>query len=222
VLLVALIGMAIVTAAIFGINKWRSSRARTNAPITTPVSAPVSERTLTYWITVQKFRDKKPFQDPFTIPGEMIFEEDYQIRLSFSSPQTGHLYILNEGPVATAAPEFNVVFPSSTANSGSSLIAAGQVTQIPDASWLKFDAEQGTEKLWLVFSEDVVPELESLKEFAGRKTQGLITDPARNKEVQNFLNTHSESKPSIEKGERLTTLKSPGKLLVHAIRLEHH
>ena len=223
VLLVALIGMAIVTGAIFGISKWRASRARSIAPVTPPTAtAPVSERTLTYWITVQKFRDKKPFQEPFTIPGEMIFEEDYQIRLSFSSPQAGHLYILNEGPVAMSAPEFNVVFPTSTANKGSSLIAAGQVTQIPESSWLKFDAQQGTEKLWLIFSEDVVPELESLKEFASRQTQGLITDPAANKVVQNFLNTHSESKPIIEKGDRLTTLKSPGKLLVHPIKLEHH
>ena len=223
VLLIALLGMAIVTAGIFGISMWRASRDRSNASSTPPAApAPVSERTLTYWITVQKFRDKKPFKEPFTIPREMIFEEDYQIRLSFSSPQAGHLYILNEGPVATSAPEFNVVFPSSTANKGSSLIAAGQVTQIPESSWLKFDAQQGTEKLWLIFSEDVVPELESLKEFASRQTQGLITDPAANKVVQDFLNTHSGSKPTIEKGERLTTLKSPGKLLVHAIKLEHH
>ena len=223
VLLIALLGMAIVTAGIFGISMWRASRDRSNASSTSPAApAPVSERTLTYWITVQKFRDKKPFQEPFTIPREMIFEEDYQIRLSFSSPQAGHLYILNEGPVATSAPEFNVVFPSSTANKGSSLIDAGQVTQIPDQSWLKFDAQQGTEKLWLIFSEDVVPELESLKEFASRQTQGLITDPARNKVVQDFLNTYSETRPSVEKGERLTTLKSPGKLLIHAIKLEHH
>jgi len=223
VLLVALLGMAIFTAAIFGISKWRASRARSVAPVT-PLTATAqgSERTLTYWITVQKFRDKKPFRDPFTIPGEMIFEEDYQIRLSFSSPQAGHLYILNEGPVATAAPEFNVVFPSSTANKGSSLIEAGQVTQVPEQSWLKFDAQQGTEKLWLIFSEDVVPELETLKEFASRQTQGLVTDPAANKVVQNFLNTHSETRPAIDKGERLTTLKSSGKLLVHPIKLEHH
>ena len=221
VVMFALIGMAIVTAAIFGVNMWRSSRARSNIAVTAP-AAPATQRTLTYWITVQKFRDKKPFQEPFTIPGEMIFEEDYQIRLNFSSPQTGHLYILNEGPAATSAPEYNVVFPSPTANNGSSLLAAGQVTQIPDESWLKFDAQQGTEKLWLVFSEDAVPELETLKEFAGPQTQGLITDAARNKVVQNFLTTHSETKPTIEKGERLTTLKNPVKLLVHPIILEHH
>jgi serine/threonine protein kinase len=223
VLAIALIGMVIVTAAIFGINKWRASRARSNVSAAQPVAtAPVIERTLTYWITVQKFRDKKPFRDPFTIPGEMIFEEDYRIRLNFSSPQAGYLYILNEGPTETSTPEYNVVFPSPTANKGSSLIAAGQVTVIPEPSWLEFDAQQGTEKLWLIFSEDAVAELESLKEFANRQTQGLITNPARNKAVQNFLDTHSAVKPVVEKGERLTTLKNPGKLLVHPIKLEHH
>ena len=67
-----------------------------------------------------------------------------------------------------------------------------------------------------------MPELESLKEFASRQTQGLVTDPARNKMVQEFLQTHSEAKPTVEKGERLTTLKSSGKLLVYPIKLEHH
>ena len=223
VLVSLLIVMALGTAAIFAISMWRASRTRSNASVAPAALAPVvGERTLTYWITVQKFRDKKPFQEPFTIPGEMIFEQDYQIRLSFSSPQAGHLYILNEGPTPSAAPEFNVVFPSSTANQGSSLIAAQQVTQIPGQSWLRFDAQQGTEKLWLVFSEDAVPELEAVKEFAGPQTQGLIADPTRNKAVQQFLKTHSETKATVEKGERLTTLNSSGKLLVHAIKLEHH
>jgi serine/threonine protein kinase len=223
VLVIALVVMAVVTAAIFGVSKWRSLRARSSAVASsTVVPVAAGERTLTYWITVQKFRDRKPFQDPFTIPGEMIFEEDYQIRLSFSSPQGGHLYILNEGPTASAVPEFNILFPSSTAIKGSSLITADQITQIPEQSWLKFDAQQGTEKLWLVFSEEPVPELEAVKEFAGPQTQGLIADPARNKVVQTFLNTHSQTNPTIEKGERLTTLKIPAKLLVHTMKLEHH
>ncbi len=222
VLAIALVAIVIATAAIVGVNMWRSSRTRSNTSAVPPPVAVVGERTLTYWITVQKFRDKKPFQAPFTIPGEMIFEEDYQIRLSFSSPQAGHLYILNEGPAPSSAPEFNVVFPSSTANKGSSLIAAQQVTQIPEKSWLEFDAQQGTEKLWLVFSEDAVAELEAVKEFAGPQTQGLIADPVRNRAVHDFLQTHSKTKSTVEKGERLTTLKTPGKLLVHAIKLEHH
>ena len=60
VLAIALIGMAVVTAGIFAVNIWRSSRARTNPVVTPPV--PVEERILTYWITVQKFEGEGPFK----------------------------------------------------------------------------------------------------------------------------------------------------------------
>ncbi len=223
VLVYALIAMAIVTAAFFGISIWRASRARpAAAPSATPAT-PVAERSLTYWITVQKFRNGKPYQPPFTQPGEIIFEADYQIRVHIRSPQSGYLYVLNEGPPEAAAePEFVVVFPSSTANNGSAFLAAEQLVQIPEQTWLAFDTQQGTEKLWLVFSENAVPELEAVKTFVNRKARGLITDPAQNKVVQNFLTTHSATKPGYEKNATLTTLKAPGKLLVYAINLEHH
>jgi hypothetical protein len=225
VLAIALVVMAIVTAAIFGINMWRASRARTNASAITPVPppAPVAERILTYWITVQKYRNGRPFQNPFTQPGEMIFEADYRIRVNVRSPQSGHLYILNEGPPEGSAPvEFVMLFPSPTANAGSSRVAADQVVQIPEKSWFQFDAQQGTEKLWLVFSEEAVPEFENLKEFVNERSRGLITNSTRNKAVQDFLTTHSAPKPAHEKDDKQTTLKSAGKVLVYAINLEHH
>jgi serine/threonine protein kinase len=218
VLVFALIAMVVVTAAIFGINMWRSSRARNNAPAAT--TPPTAERALTYWITVQKFRNNRPYENPFKLPGEMIFERDYQIRLNVRSAQPGHLYILSEGP-SSAAPEFVFLFPSSTANQGSSLLGAAELVQIPQESWFKFDTQRGVETVWLVFAEEVVPELEALKEFASTRTGGLITDPAKNRDVQDFLTSHSAARPDVNRGE-LTTLKAPGPLLVYALRLEHH
>jgi hypothetical protein len=44
----------------------------------------------------------------------------------------------------------------------------------------------------------------------------------QNKLIQDFLTTHSATKPELEKGETLTTLKAPGKLLLYPVRLEHH
>jgi serine/threonine protein kinase len=214
--------MVLVTAAIFGISMWRSTRER--AKLVTPaaaVPATVGERKLTYWITVQKFKNGKPYQDPFPLAGEINFEATYQIRVNVQSPQAGHLYILNEGPASTE-PEFVVLFPSTTANEGSSLLAAAQTVQIPEKSWFQFDRQQGTEKLWLVFSAEPVPELENVKQYANRKAKGLIPSAAENKSVQNFLTQHSASKPESEPGETLTTLKSSGNLLVYALRLEHH
>jgi serine/threonine protein kinase len=220
VLAIALIGIALVTAGIFAVNIWRSSRAPSKSPVTTS-PAPAAERTLTYWITVQKFRNNKPYQDQFILAGEMNFEEDYRIRVSVRSPQSGYLYIFNEGPTA-GEPEYNVVFPSPTANNGSSHVSAEQLVQIPEQSWLRFDRQQGVEKLWLVFSEDALPELEAAKQFAGKQTQGEINDPAQNKAVQEFLKTHSANKPQSDKGEKLTTLKAAANLLVYPIKLEHH
>jgi serine/threonine protein kinase len=220
VVVIALLGMTIFTVAIFGINAWRASRARQNNSAVTP-AAPVAERTLTYWITVQKYKDGKPYQDPFTLAGEINFEQSYQIRVNVRSAQAGYLYVLNEGP-ESGQPEFVVVFPSVTANNNSPVLPAGQVVQIPEKTWLQFDKQQGVEKLWLVFSEDAVPELETARQYASRQTRNLITDAGQNKVVQSFLTTQSTTRPELEKGETLTTLKSAGKLLAYAIRLEHH
>lgn len=221
VLVFALIAMAVVTAAILGFNFWRSSLVRPANNVTSSVAPPV-ERTLTYWITVQKFKGGKAYQDPFPLAGEINFEANYRIRVHVRSPQPGYLYILNEGPTTTGAPEFVVLFPSETSNNSLSFLPAGQVVQIPEQSWIEFDEQQGVEKLWMVFSESAVPELEAAKQFANRQTRGLITDVAQNKTVQNFVTAASLPKTGAEKGDTLTTVKATGKLLVHAIKLEHH
>jgi hypothetical protein len=214
--------MLLVTAGIFGVNIWRSRRERAHEVTpATAVPATVAERTLTYWITVQKFKNGKAFQDPFPLAGEINFEPSYRIRVNVRSPDAGHLYILNEGPGSKQL-QFVVLFPSTTTNESSSRLAAGELVQIPEKSWFEFDPEQGIEKLWLVFSADAVPELERLKQYSNRQAKGLIPNAAENKSVQDFLASHSSAKPVAEKGEAITTLKTPGNLLVYALRLEHH
>ncbi|HYV83489.1 MAG TPA: protein kinase, partial [Pyrinomonadaceae bacterium] len=183
VLLLALIAMAVVTASIFAFSVWRSRRSSPSSSVTTPVAPPV-ERTLTYWITVQKFKDGQKYQAPFTLAGEINFEPSYHIRVHIRSPEQGYLYIFNEGPpTAAATTEYVVVFPSTTANNNSSLISAGQEVQIPEKSWLEFDKQQGIEKLWLVFSKEAVAELETARQAASPESKNLITDAGQNKVV---------------------------------------
>ncbi|HEU4509451.1 MAG TPA: protein kinase, partial [Pyrinomonadaceae bacterium] len=223
VLVIALIVMGVVTAGIFAVNVWRSRVRTASAPAPAP-AAVVAERTLTYWITVQKYRDGRPYQPPFTQPGEMIFEKDYQIRVHIRSPQDGFLYIFNEGPPeeGTGPPEYVVVFPSPTANKGLSEVLAEQEVQIPEKSMLEFDAQQGTEKLWLVFSDQPLPVLEAAKGYASERTKMLIKIPSVNRDVQNFLNDGSLPRTTSARGDKQTTLKAPGKVLVYPIKLEHH
>jgi hypothetical protein len=49
--------------------------------------------------------------------------------------------------------------------------------------------EEGTERLWLIFSEKGVPELEAVKQFANPEDQ--IKDPDLQARVQQFLRANS-------------------------------
>jgi hypothetical protein len=174
---------------------------------------------------VQKYRDGKPYMEPFRLAREVNFEKDYRVRLNVSSPQAGYLYILNEGPEATdGAPSIVVLFPSPTANGGSSFLAENEPVQIPQQGWFQFDQEQGTEKLWLVFSANTEPELEAVKGFANAKDRGAINDLALGRRVREFLKTRLATTTTLENndGRKQTTIKAQGDLLVQLINLEHH
>ena len=219
-LVVALVAVLGLLVAAFALNAWRNRQVVEPAQIPAPATV---RRTLAYSITVQKFKNDKPYQAPFDLAGEINFEAGYRIRLNVSSPQPGYLYVLNEGPAQPGHElEYVALFPSSSSNDGSGVLAANQTVKVPDQSWLKFDKEQGVEKLWLVFSDHAIPELEGIKAFANTETQGLITDALLNQNVRSFLNSHSTAKVSAEKGERLTMLNATQDVLVYAVRLEHH
>jgi serine/threonine protein kinase len=118
--------LLLAAAAIIGAWVWRSSNpltaSKTNpatVETTAPPAAAVPERSLVYSILVQKYRGGGPFEAPFRLGGEINFEKDYRVRLNLSSPQDGHLYILNEGPAEPGRPSsYVILFPSPTANDG--------------------------------------------------------------------------------------------------------
>lgn len=161
-LILATVALLLLAIGVIGAMVWQRTRskpvAQTNAA-PQPV-APLAKRVLSYSLTVQKFRDGQPYQKPFVLSGEINFEKDYRVRLNVRSPQEGYLYIINEGPGTTPdAPAFNVLFPSTTANNGSAFIARNQQIQISPQSWFQFDAEEGTELIWLATACDQSPVL---------------------------------------------------------------
>ena len=192
----------------------------------TPVVSPATTANLSmsYWITVQKYRDGKPYQDPFRLTDDINFEKDYRIRLHITSAQNGYLYLLNEGAQSDGTPTFNVLFPSETANNGSAILSQNQEIQIPQQSWFQFDEEQGTEKIWVVWATKEVPEMEAVKGFANSKDRGVIGSPGLRTAVNQFIKAHSSVAPSVERDQdkKETTVKASGEILVHVIKLEHH
>jgi serine/threonine protein kinase len=218
-------GLAIVLVLAAGLIVARNWSRFRSSSATGPAPASVAERQLSYWMTVQKYRNGRPFEDPFRLAGEINFEKDYRVRLDVSSPQSGYLYILNEGPATgDGSSSFVILFPSTSSNGGLSQLAENQRIEIPERSWFAFDAEKGTEKLWVVFAASAVPELEAVKPFANLNEKGLVKDAGLSARVQEFLRAHAGAKTTIEKDEELkqTSLKIPGTVLVHVIALEHH
>src|SRR6266404_7791671 len=220
-----LVVMVLAGALIGGAVLWRRGRpwSAPGPAISTP--APATERTISYWITVQKYRDGKPYQDPFRLSDDINFEKDYQLRLNITSSQSGRLYLLNEGPAGDdQTPTFNVLFPSETANSGSALLIENQQIQIPQHSWFQFDEQQGTEKIWVVWAEKDVPEIEAVRGFANSKDRGIISSPGLRTAINQFLKAQPSSTSSVERDQdkKETIVRAQSETLVHVIKLEHH
>jgi hypothetical protein len=207
----------------------RSSEESRKAPGTTtgPAAAAAPERALSYWVEVQKYRDGKPDKDPFRLPGEILFEADDRVRFNFISPQAGHLYIVNEGPVkrTDGLPMFNMLFPTPTANNGSSAITANRQVQVPGQGWFGLDNESGTEKVWLIWSAQSVDELDAIaKAVVTPKTFGEISDPGQIRLVQNFIAKYSVTQAEVIKDEekKQTNVRSNSEVLMKLVKLEHY
>jgi Domain of unknown function (DUF4384) len=158
---------------------------------------------------------------------EMIFQADDRVRFYFTSPQAGHLYIVNEGPLETGGlPTFNMLFPTPTANEASSAVPSNQLVQVPGgAGWFVIDDERGTEKLWLIWSAEKLGELESIaKAVVTPKAVGVISDPGQIRKVENFIAKNSTDPASVEKDDekKQTTGRGKASVLVHLIKLEHY
>jgi class 3 adenylate cyclase len=188
----------------------------------TPGPPVATARELAYFLTVQKYRNGQPYREPFQLAREMLFGPDDRLRLTVASPQTGYLYIINEGPEPTGGkPSYNVLFPTMTTGGGSALLAAGQEVQIPEKSWFKFDEARGTERLWLALSAREVPELEAVKGLANPKDKGAIRDPGQIDAVQAFLGRQPAPEAVEEAARKRTLLKGQGDVLVSLLKLEH-
>jgi serine/threonine protein kinase len=194
-------------------------------------SVTVSDRRLNYTLEARREPGRNPRARPFGAFDNVIFGEGDEMRFYISSPQSGFLYVINEGPAQTdGLPNFNVLFPDMENGGGSPEIRAGQVTQVPAPgpnrreNWFVFDHEEGVEKIWLVWSERVVPELEAVKGWANLRNHGAIRDSTQRASVSHYLTSFSAVKPEVERDEvnKQTRLKVNGETLVWMMKLEHH
>jgi serine/threonine protein kinase len=214
----------IIASALFGVV-YKVGTEKSAGPNTgaAPVSKNIStaaERSLTYWLTVQKMRDGKAYQEPFESSGQEIFEGGYKFQLNISSPQSGYLYLLNEGPSDDGTMSFTMIYPTPLRNNGSAKLEGSQAVQ---TAWNQFLGKAGTEQFWIVWSATPVSEMEAAKDAAFKDKEGGLTDGALIRAVREFLRIHSEPKPETKKDtvKQQTSVRGTGDLLVKLVELEH-
>lgn len=224
VMLIALLAVAAV-----GTIDWPRLSPRSDTASAPPDTKPpaVPERSLSYSLLALRNPKRNPGGQLFATRGAIIFREGDQVRLNVSSPQAGYLYVINEGPELTGAPpEFVVMFPNA---GGSAQIEADQTIQIPapsgnpEADWFVFNEEVGVEKIWLIWSERSVAEMEEIKRWANPKDKGLVGDPSRIERVAMYLKALAAAEIEVEMDEanQRTILKGKGEVLAGVVRLEH-
>ncbi len=217
--------LALILVAVIGILAFPSFNFRNKPQLeqarTTPVTA--SDRRLSY--TMEARRDPRRYlrARPFSTFDNVILGAGDEVRFHISSPQSGYLYVINEGPTQTdGLPNFNILFPDAESGGGSPEIRAGQVAQVPAPgpkhrdNWFVFDHEEGVENVWLVWSDRAVPELEAVKGWANPKDHGAIRDLPQRASVSHYLASFSAIKPEVERDEvnKQTRLKGKGGTLV--------
>jgi serine/threonine protein kinase len=229
--------MALLAAAAVGTIAWlrmgpidwsrlspRNDRT-SPTPDANPPAAP--ERGLSYSLLALKNPNRNPGSQPFSTHGAIIFKEGDHVRLNVSSAQAGYLYVINEGPeLAGGPPEFVVMYPNA---GGSAQVEAYQKIQIPapsgnpETDWFVFNEEVGVEKIWLIWSERSVAEMEEIKRWANPKDKGLVGDPSQIERVAQYLKALAAAEVEVERDEagQRTRLKGKGDVLAGVVRLEH-
>jgi serine/threonine protein kinase len=216
---VGLFSFLVLGSALYGLMiSTRLSRSPVPANLNTAL--PPSQYALTYWLTVQKMRDGKPYQDPFQSSGQEIFENGYGFRLNVASPQPGYLYVFNEGATATGDISFTILYPTPKTNGGSARIEGNPPIQ---TNWNRFGGQPGTEEFWMIWAVKPVPELEAAKEQAFANDKGKVTNAALLKTVREFLIKHSDPKPEVVKDhlKQQTMVRGVSEPVVQLVELEH-
>jgi hypothetical protein len=180
------------------------------------VAAVLPERQLSYWLTVQKYRDGKPYQGEFQSSGREIFEPGWKFKLNVTSPQEGFLYVLNQEPGG----KYVLLFPLPSHKNGSAHIEANEQLE---TGWYVFDDQPGTERFRLVWAAGPVPELEQFRALVNPVDRGLISDPAQIHVVSEFLRQHPASQIAGDQQQnRQTSVRGRAEVLVALVELEHH
>jgi predicted Ser/Thr protein kinase len=127
--------------------------------------------TLAYTIEAQKMKDDAPVGEPYAASAADVFEGGWKFRLRIRASRPGLVYAIDEGP-------------GDRGQSRIWVLAALPATQDVTTPWNVFDANPGTEKLWIVWADRPVDSLEQPLRDGG---DGEVREAAQAEAIRAFL-----------------------------------
>lgn len=209
----AVLFVLLSAGALYGVYKY-NERNQTSSLVST------ASHTLTYFLTVQRMRDGKPYQEPLISIGDAPFETGYKFRLNVQSPDGGYLYLFNEGPVTPDGTNFTILYPTPATNDGS---AALGINQLVSTNWNTFTEPAGTENFLIVWSVSPIAELEAAKAEAFKHPKGALTGQAL-LTVKEFLAAKqgtSKTRTTKDRNKQIVTVRVTGDVLIKSLEFQH-
>jgi serine/threonine protein kinase len=202
--LYVLIAVAILLAVGVGGLAWRYLPA---------MMAP--DRSLTYWLTVQRMYDAKPLGQPFQATGRDYFHTGDKFSLNIATSEPGALYLINQGRDEHGAVEWNILFPTKMNNAGVAKLSPQQTVKTGD---YRFVGSTGVETIWVIWTTQPNPLLDSVIRSA--LEDGVIKTPAS---LQDFIQQHQSGSVEInyDEANSRALLKGRGEILVRRVELSH-
>lgn len=211
----------VLLAGVISLAVWRSYKtSKSLAPqqqqtTVTPVVGP--ERTLTYWLSIQRPRDKEPFEST----GNIIYDAGSKFWFNVQTTQDGALYLFSEGHDGDQTSELNTVFPTPVSGKGDARIAAHTIKRVNENP-NEFRNDSGVIYLWIIWAAQPVPLLDEVVKNS-YKTRGTIRDPSQQTALRAFIKQHSEPKVEVAEDDLRSrvTVKGRSEILVDVRKLKY-
>lgn len=176
------------------------------------------ERSLTYWLNVQRMYDDKPLGQPFDATGRDYFHTGDRFVLNVLPTEEGSLYLIDEGRDENGAIEWNLLFPTGQNNRGQAALVAKQAVQ---TGWYRFTGTTGVERIWFVWTAQPTPLLETI--VRDSLNDGVIHDPAQQQQLRDFFKQHESSSTELVQDENTAraVLRGRGDVLIRRLDFSH-
>jgi class 3 adenylate cyclase len=181
-------------------------------PTARPTATPPTLRSLSYSLLIKtKSGEVRP------LAREMMFPPGYRLRFQFTGGQNGFLYVVNEGPPQQDGAVWTWLFPYPAWNQGSSALSTLTPLLLPPHDFIQLDKMEGQEKVYVIWSDHEIPELQGSVDASEKSGQIRAAD------LPIIRAIISKASPDVEviKADTETVIRGNSSVLVKLITLEH-